>query len=80
MLSESQKIETLAQVRIFLSTLPEDERTETVQELRAKKQRTAFDEFDDDGDNSVEVVDEITVYQNMRVGQFTQGIFNLTYT
>ena len=80
MLSESQKIETLAQVRIFLSTLPEEERTETVQELRAKKQRTAFDEFDDDGDNSVEVVDEITVYQNMRVGQFTQGIFNLTYT
>ena len=54
-LSESQTIETLEHVRILLTTLPEVERPETVKEPRAKKQRTAFDEFGDDDDNSVEV-------------------------
>ena len=77
-LSESQTIETLEHVRILLTTLPEEETTETVQEHRAKNQRTSFDECVDDDDNSV-VVDEITVYQNTRVGQITKGIFNLTY-
>ena len=69
-LSESQTIETLEHVRILLTTLPEEETTETVQEHRAKNQRTSFDECVDDDDNSV-VVDEITVYQNTRVGQIT---------
>ena len=78
MVSESQRIETLEHVRILLTTVPEEETTETVQEPRAKKQRTAFDECVDDDDNSVEVVEEITVYQNMRVGQITKGILNLT--
>ena len=69
MLSESQKIETLELVRILLTTLPEEERPETVEGPRAKKQRTAFDEFDDDDDNAVEVVDEITVYTECWAGQ-----------
>ena len=72
MLSDSQKVETLEHVRNLLKTLPEEERPER-EEPQAKKQRTAFDEFDDDDDNVVEVVDEITVYQNMSVGPVTQG-------
>ena len=46
----------------------------TVEEPPAKRQRTAFDEFDDDNENTVEVIDEVIVYQTMRVGQVIQGI------
>ena len=63
-LSKGQTNETLKHIKVLLTTLSEDERPETVAEFPAKIQRTAFDEFDDDNENAVEVVDEITVYQN----------------
>ena len=74
MLSEGQKKETLAHIRVLLITLPEDERPVTVEEPPAKRQRTAFDEFDDDNENTVEVIDKVIIYQTMSVGQVIQGI------
>ena len=78
-LSEGQKDETLKHIRVLLITMPEEERPETVKETSAKRQRTAFDEFNDDNENAIEVIYEFIVYQTMSVGQVTQGIYNLIY-
>ena len=77
-LPEGQKNETLKHIGNLLTTLPKEERPETVEEPSAKRQRTAFDDFDDDNEDAVEMVDKVMVFQTMSVGQVTQGIFNLT--
>ena len=55
-LTEGQKITSLKNIRVLLTTQPEDERPETVKEHPVKRQRTAFDEFDDENENAVEVI------------------------